>query len=142
MGLWGLFAFIPVFVRPLATGLNGGLGFLPLFAGPVLGPSRLAASLVLAIMILPTISAVSRDVLRAIPGAQREAALALGATHWEMIWQVLVPSGLSGLLGAIILGLGPCAGRDDRRHDGDRQQPGPFGFAATPGLHHGVDHRQ
>jgi phosphate transport system permease protein len=109
-GLWGLFAFIPGFVRPLATGLNSGLGFLPIFEGPVLGPSRLAASLVLAIMILPTISAVSRDVFRAIPGAQREAALALGATHWEMIWQVLVPAGLSGLLGATILGLGRALG--------------------------------
>jgi phosphate transport system permease protein len=109
-GLWGLFVFIPVFARPLAQGLNDTLGFLPIFAGPVFGPSRLAAALILAIMILPTISAISRDVLRAIPNAQREAALALGATHWEMIWQVLVPYGLSGLLGAVILGLGRALG--------------------------------
>ncbi len=109
-GLWGLFSFIPTFVRPLAQALNGGLGFLPIFAGPVLGPSRLAAALVLAIMILPTISAVSRDVLRAVPLAQKEAALALGATHWEAIFHVLIPYGLSGFLGAVILGLGRALG--------------------------------
>jgi phosphate transport system permease protein len=109
-GLWGLFIFIPVFVRPLAERLRDWLGFLPLFAGPVFGPSRLAAGLLLAIMILPTIAAVSRDVFRAIPNDQREAALALGATRWEMIAQVLVPYGLSGLLGAVILGLGRALG--------------------------------
>jgi phosphate transport system permease protein len=109
-GLWGLFAFVPVFVRPLGQELNQTLGFLPLFTGPVFGPSRLAAAFVLAIMILPTIAAVSRDVFRAIPPAQREAALALGATRWEMIWQVLIPYGLSGLLGAIILSLGRALG--------------------------------
>ncbi len=109
-GLWGLFTFIPLFVRPIAQGLAGGLGFVPLFAGPVYGPSRLAASLVLAIMVFPTITAVSRDVLRAIPNNQREAALALGATRWEMIYQVLLPYGTSGFLGAIILGLGRALG--------------------------------
>lgn len=109
-GLWGLFVFIPVVVRPLAVFLNRTLGFLPIFEGPVFGPSRLAASLVLAIMIGPTIAAVSRDVFLAIPDSQREAALALGATRWETIWQVLIPYGLSGLLGAIILGLGRALG--------------------------------
>ncbi len=109
-GLWGLFAFIPLFVRPIAQGLAGSLGFLPLFAGPVFGPSRLAASLVLAIMVFPTITAVSRDVLRAIPNHQREASLALGATRWETIYQVLLPYGTSGFLGAIILGLGRALG--------------------------------
>ena len=109
-GLWGLFAFVPLFVRPVAQGLEHSLGFIPLFAGPVYGPSRLAASLVLAIMVFPTITAVSRDVLRAIPDNQREAALALGATRWEMIYQVLLPYGTSGFLGAIILGLGRALG--------------------------------
>ncbi len=109
-GLWGLYVFIPDFVKPVAGGLNATLGFLPLFQGPVYGPSRLAASLILAIMILPTISAVSRDVFRAIPDAQREASLALGSTQWEMISQVLVPYGLSGILGAVILGLGRALG--------------------------------
>jgi phosphate transport system permease protein len=109
-GLWGLFAFVPMLVRPTSVWLNQGLGFLPFFAGPVFGPSRLAAGLLLSIMIFPTISAVSRDVFKAIPSSQREAALALGATRWEMISQALVPYGLSGLLGAVILGLGRALG--------------------------------
>jgi len=109
-GLWGLFVYIPNFVRPLAEGLNHTFGFLPLFAGPVFGPSRLAAGLLLAIMVFPTITAVSRDVFLAIPNSQREAALALGSTRWETIWQVLIPYGLSGLLGAVILGLGRALG--------------------------------
>jgi phosphate transport system permease protein len=109
-GLWGLFVYIPLFVRPTSLFLNKTMGFLPLFEGPVFGPSRLAAGLLLAIMVFPTITAVSRDVLRAIPNSQREAALALGATRWEMIAQVLMPYGTSGLLGAIILGLGRALG--------------------------------
>ena len=103
-------SIIPVFVRPLSEGLNRSLGFLPLFEGPVFGPSRLAAGLLLAIMIFPTITAVSRDVFLAIPNSQREAALALGSTRWETIWQVLIPYGLSGLLGAVILALGRALG--------------------------------
>ncbi len=109
-GLWGLFVFIPVFVQPTARLLNAGFSWLPIFEGPVFGPSRLAASLILAIMILPTISSVSRDVFLAIPRSQREAALAIGATQWETISQVLVPYGLSGILGAVILGLGRALG--------------------------------
>ena len=109
-GLWGLFAYIPLFVKPASQLLNQSLGFLALFEGPVFGPSRLAAGLLLAIMIFPTITAVSRDVFQAIPNVQREASLALGATRWEMISQVLIPYGTSGLLGAIILGLGRAMG--------------------------------
>jgi phosphate transport system permease protein len=109
-GLWGLFAYIPVFIRPTSELLNKSFGFLPLFEGPVFGPSRLAAGLLLAIMVFPTITAVSRDVFQAIPNAQREASMALGATRWEMISQVLIPYGMSGLLGAIILGLGRALG--------------------------------
>ncbi len=66
-GLWGLFAFIPLLVRPVSQWFSQSLGYLPLFQGPVFGPSRLAAGLILTIMILPTITAISRDVLRAIP---------------------------------------------------------------------------
>jgi phosphate transport system permease protein len=109
-GLWGLFVFIPVVVKPLGIALQGSLGFLPLFTGPMFGPSRLAAGLLLAIMILPTIAAVGRDVIRAVPGAQREAALAVGATRWESIWQVVLPYARSGLLGAVILGLARALG--------------------------------
>jgi phosphate transport system permease protein len=109
-GLWGLFAFIPLLVRPLSQGLNQTLGFIPLFTGPVYGPSRLAAGLILAIMILPTITAISRDVFTTIPSSQREASLALGSTRWETISRVLIPYGLSGILGAVILGLGRALG--------------------------------
>jgi len=115
-GLWGLFIFLPVVVAPVGTALFGLLGNIPLlgafFTGPVplSGASRLGAALILAIMITPTITAISRDVLQSIPNAQREASAALGATQWEGIWQVLLPYGLSGFLGAVILGLGRALG--------------------------------
>lgn len=109
-GLWGLYVFVPVFVKPLAQLLNSTLGFLPIFEGPVFGPSRLAATLILSIMILPTLVAISRDVFLAIPRTQREGGLALGATKWEMITQNLIPYGLSGILGAVILALGRAMG--------------------------------
>ncbi len=115
-GLWGIFVFLPIVVAPLGEFLYVTLGGIPglgiFFSGPVpqSGSSRLAAGLILAIMVLPTIAAVSRDVFRAIPGSQREAALALGATRWEMIFQVLIPYGMSGILGAVILGLGRALG--------------------------------
>jgi len=115
-GLWGIFVFLPLVVAPVAEGLFNALGTAPiigsLFAGPVpvSGASRLGAALILTIMIIPTITAVTRDVLLAIPGNQREASMALGSTQWETIWQVLLPYGLSGILGAIILGLGRALG--------------------------------
>lgn len=109
-GLWGLFVFIPIIAKPFGQFLASTLGFLPIFAGPVYGPSRLAASLILSIMILPTLVAIARDVLLAIPNSQREGALALGATRWEMITQNLMPYGLSGILGAVILALGRAIG--------------------------------
>lgn len=115
-GLWGIFVFLPVVVAPIAQGLFNSLGAVPiigsLFAGPVpiSGASRLGAAFILTIMIIPTITAVTRDVLLAIPNNQREASLALGSTQWETIWQVLLPYGLSGILGAVILGLGRALG--------------------------------
>ena len=115
-GLWGIFIFLPQVVAPIGVFLGDTLGRIPilgdLFTGPIpaSGASRLAASLILTIMIIPTIAAVSRDVFLAIPAAQREAAKALGATEWETIWQVLIPYGRSGILGAVILGLGRALG--------------------------------
>jgi phosphate transport system permease protein len=115
-GAWGIFIFIPSFVIPLGNFLMSTLGnpkhfpYLPIFKGPFFGASSLAAGLILAVMILPTISAISRDVLLAVPRAQREAALALGSTEWETIWQVVLPYGLSGILGSVILGLGRALG--------------------------------
>ncbi len=115
-GLWGIFVFLPAVVEPVGSFLGHTLGAVPLlgalFTGPIpaSGASRLAAALILTIMIVPTISAVTRDVFLAIPHSQREAALSLGATEWETISQVLVPYGLSGILGAVILGLGRALG--------------------------------
>jgi phosphate transport system permease protein len=115
-GLWGIFVFLPAVVEPLGSLLAKSAGALPVlgtfFTGPipVSGASRLAAALVLTIMIVPTITAVTRDVFLAIPRSQREAAFALGATEWETISQVLIPYGLSGILGAVILGLGRALG--------------------------------
>jgi phosphate transport system permease protein len=115
-GLWGIFVFLPTVVAPFGSVLGETLGAIPfintLFQGPipVSGASRLAAGLILSIMIIPTIAAVTRDVFLAIPRAQREASLALGATQWETIYKVLIPYGLSGILGAVILGLGRALG--------------------------------
>jgi len=112
-GLWGIFVFLPTVVVPVGRLLGSTLGqFIPLFQGPIpaSGMSRLGAGLILTIMIIPTVSAVSRDVFTAIPRTQREAALALGATRWETISQILLPYGLSGILGAVILGLGRALG--------------------------------
>jgi phosphate transport system permease protein len=115
-GLWGIFVFLPTVVAPVGVFLLNTLGHIPginvLFTGPVpeSGSSRLAAAFILMIMIIPTISAVTRDVLLSIPNDQREAAMALGATKWESIWQVILPFGMSGILGAVILGLGRALG--------------------------------
>jgi phosphate transport system permease protein len=115
-GLWGIFVFLPLVVTPVGNFLASTLGQVPvlgaLFTGPIpaSGVSRLGASLILTIMIIPTIAAVTRDVFLAIPNSQREASQALGATKWETIWQVLIPYGLSGILGAVILGLGRALG--------------------------------
>ncbi len=111
-GLWGIFVLVPAlreYVMPfLADRLH--LANTPFFSGPAYGPSMLAAGLILAIMVLPYISAVTREVLMAVPRAQREAALALGATRWEMIWGAVLPYASSGIVGGIILGLGRALG--------------------------------
>jgi len=115
-GLWGIFIFLPQVVVPVGDALFAAFGHIPVlqlvFTGPIpqSGSSRLAAAMILTIMIIPTITAITRDVLLAIPNSQREAAMGLGATRWEMIWQVLLPYGLSGILGAVILGLGRALG--------------------------------
>lgn len=109
-GLWGVFVLIPL-VNPIAMWLNAHLGFIPIFGGtPSSGPSMLNAIIILAIMILPTIAAISRDVMLAVPGSQREGMLALGATQWEVVRRVVIPYARAGIIGAIILGLGRAIG--------------------------------
>jgi phosphate transport system permease protein len=111
-GLWGIFVLLPLLRQHVMPFLRAipGVGSLPLFSGPAYGPSMLAAGLILAIMVLPYISSVSREVLLAVPRSQREAALALGATRWEMIWGAVLPYAKSGIVGGVILGLGRALG--------------------------------
>jgi phosphate transport system permease protein len=109
-GLWGIFVLIPALRTTAFPFLRKVLGFLPFFQGPIYGPSMLAAGIILAIMIMPYIMSVSREVLIAVPNTQREAALALGATRWEAVTSAVVPYARSGLIGAIILGLGRALG--------------------------------
>jgi phosphate transport system permease protein len=109
-GLWGIFVLIPVLKSTVFPFLRETLGFLPFFQGPIYGPSMLSASIILAIMIMPFIMSVAREVLNAVPGSQREAALALGATRWEAVMSAIVPYAKSGIIGAIILGLGRALG--------------------------------
>jgi len=111
-GLWGIFVLLPLLREQVMPFLRDRLhlGATPFFAGPAYGPSMLAAGVVLAIMALPYISAVSREVLMAVPRSQREAALALGATSWEMIRDAVIPYAKSGIIGGIMLGLGRALG--------------------------------
>lgn len=111
-GLWAIFVLVPVLRTSVMPFLRDTLhlGATPLFSGPAYGPSMLAAGLILAIMVLPYISSVSREVLLAVPRSQREAALALGATRWEAIQGVVLPYARSGIIGGIILGLGRALG--------------------------------
>jgi phosphate transport system permease protein len=90
--------------------LRGGLGFLPLFQGPIYGVSLLAGGIIIAIMILPIITSVSREILSSVPGLQREAAYALGATRWEVTRIAVLSYAKKGLFGATILGLGRALG--------------------------------
>lgn len=108
-GLWGIFVLVPWLRTSVEPFLIKRAGFLPFFKGVPYGFGMLAAGIILAIMILPIISSISRDVLRAIPNSQREAAFALGATKWETT-KIVLSDGKSGLLGATLLGLGRAVG--------------------------------
>ena len=108
-GLWGIFVLIPL-IRPLGFWLNSTLGWLPLFSSKPAGPGMLPAGVVLAIMILPIITAIARDSLAALPPELRQASLGLGATRWETIFRVLVPAAFSGIVGGIMLALGRAMG--------------------------------
>ena len=107
-GLWGIFVLVPV-VRSLEAATPEWLRRVPLFSGPPLGVGMLAAALILAVMITPFSAAVAREILRAVPTSQREAAYALGATRWEAI-RLALYYGRSGIIGAVMLGLGRALG--------------------------------
>jgi phosphate transport system permease protein len=107
-GLWGVFVLVPL-VRSLETSIPDGLRRVPLFSGPPLGVGMLAAGLVLAVMVTPFTAAVAREILKAVPPTQREAAYALGATRWEAI-RLALYYGRTGIIGAVMLGLGRALG--------------------------------
>jgi phosphate transport system permease protein len=109
-GLWGIFALVPWLRETVQPILGKTLGFLPLFQGQQRGFGMLAGGIILAIMITPTVSSVSREVMRAVPHVLREGAIGLGATKWEVVRVAVLPYAKSGLVGAVILGLGRALG--------------------------------
>ena len=111
-GLWGISVFAPLMAHEVYPFLNDHFSWIPLFAGPVVpsGRSMLTATMVLAVMILPIITAISREVFRQTPRLHEEASLALGATRWEMIRQAVLPYGRSGVISGAMLGLGRALG--------------------------------
>lgn len=109
-GFWGIFVLVPWLRESVQPFLAGHFGYLPFFQGPPLGFGMLAASVILAIMIVPTITSITREVLQAVPTTHREAAVGLGATPWDTIRFAVLPSARSGIVGAIILGLNRALG--------------------------------
>jgi len=108
-GLWGIFVVVPL-VQQYGAIIADKLGFIPLFTGPAYGNSLLTASLVLALMVLPTITAISRSALVAVPPTLREASYALGSTRWETILGVILPTAAPGIVASTILGFGRAMG--------------------------------
>lgn len=109
-GMWGLFVFAPVMERYVQAPLEKHLGFLPLFSGPPMGIGMLTAGVILALMVLPFISAVMRDIFRMVPAVVKEASYGMGSTTWEVTRNVTVRYGIQGLIGAAFLGLGRAIG--------------------------------
>jgi phosphate transport system permease protein len=109
-GLWGLLILSPLLRNYVETPLHHYLGFIPLFSGAAFGLDFFTAGVILAIMIIPTMSAVCRDVLNAVPNSQREAMYSLGATEWEVTQKSVLPYARAGIFGAFVLGLGRAIG--------------------------------
>jgi phosphate transport system permease protein len=107
--LLGVFVLIPI-LRTVEPSIRAVLGWTPLFQGPFYGVSVFSAGVVLAIMIVPFIISISREIILSVPGDQREAALALGATRWETTWDVVVPYARKGIMGSIFLALARALG--------------------------------
>src|SRR5215510_7047647 len=108
-GLWGLFVIVPV-MRPPANWLYSHLGWIPFFGSTLSGPGLAPAAMVLAIMVLPTVAAVSQDALRLVPYKVKEAAYGMGTTRWEAILKVMLPTAATGIFGALVLGFGRALG--------------------------------
>jgi ABC-type amino acid transport system permease subunit len=142
-GMWAVFVLVPLLrehVNPLLIGVLGWTGFFKNDNPTGLG--FVAAGVILAVMILPIISSLTREVMNAVPGSQREAVLALGATRWEMIRMGVLRNARIGIVGAIILGPGQGAGRDHGRDHGDWQYAADAALAAGQWSFDGLGHRQ
>jgi len=109
-GMWGLFVLAPLLADHVQPVLGDTFGFLPLFTGPAMGIGMLTAGLGLALMIVPFIAAVTRDVFRMVPPTLKESAYGMGATTWEVVKDIMIPYGRKGILGAVFLGLGRALG--------------------------------
>jgi phosphate transport system permease protein len=109
-GLWGVFVLGPFLGHTVEAWIVEHLGWIPIFAGPPYGIGLFTAGIILAIMIVPTIVSISREVISSVPNSQREAMAALGATRWETVTKAVLPFARSGIVGAIILGLGRALG--------------------------------
>jgi phosphate transport system permease protein len=109
-GLWGIFVLGPFLSAVVQPFLAKYFGFIPLFQGPFMGLSMMTAGVILAIMILPTVTSVSREILQVVPNSLRESAMALGATKWEVVRTAVLPPAVSGIIGAVILALGRAVG--------------------------------
>ncbi len=109
-GIWGLYVLAPWLLRHVDDPVSGRFGSLAIFSGPTRQSSLFAASVVLAVMTLPTLASVAREVVRAVPGGLREASTALGATWWETVSRVVLPAARAGIFGATILALGRALG--------------------------------
>lgn len=109
-GLWGIFVLAPFLRSAVEPFLARYLGFLPFFQGPAYGVGMLAAGIILSIMIIPTISSISREVFSTVPNSLKEASFALGSTRWEMVRMAILPASRTGVLGAVLLGLGRAIG--------------------------------
>ena len=122
-GLWGIFVLIPL-IRPYCDWIYAHFSWIPFFGTTLAGPGMLPAALVLAIMILPTVAAVSQDALLAIPYKVKEAVYGMGTTRWEAIFKVMLPTASHGIFGALVLGLRPGpGGNHGARHVGGELQP-------------------
>ena len=142
LGLWGIFVMVPWLRDYLFPWLQRAFGFLPLFQGPDLRLRMLAGGIIVAIMIIPIITSVSREILRSVPGLQREAAYALGATRWEVTRIAVLSYAKKGLFGAVDFGAGPRARRNDGRHDGHWQHAANRRVIVQARLHAGQHHCQ
>ena len=108
-GLWGIYVLIP-FLKPIGNWLHSNLGWIPLFATRYIGPGMFPAGIILTVMILPIITAISRDSLSSLPPNLRQASMGLGATRWTTIFRVLIPAAFSGIVGGTMLALGRALG--------------------------------